>query len=89
MKIRITEYKTIEITIKDQIEEAFEMFGKELKINDPSPATKILLTVNPSANHLNNKKSDIFHSVTAKLLFIIKRAKPDIEMDTSFVAKRA
>ena len=72
MKIRITEDKTTEITMKDQIEEAFEMFGKELKRNGSSPATKKLTIVNPSASQRNNKKSDFIHSVTAKLLFITK-----------------
>ena len=37
------------------------------------------MIVDPMAKQLGKDKSDIFHSVTAKLLFTIKRAKPDYE----------
>ena len=72
MKIKITKDKTIEMSMKDQIEEAFEMFGEKLEGSVSSPATKKLNTVDPKATQLNNKKSDIFHSVVAKLLFVVK-----------------
>ena len=32
-----------------------------------------------TSNNSNEEKSDIFHSVVAKLLYITKRARPDIE----------
>ena len=38
---------------------------------------------------LNDQKSEIFHSVVAKLLYITKRARPDIETAVSFLCKRA
>ena len=88
MKIKITKDKTIEMSMKDQIEEAFEMFGEKLEGSVSSPATKKLNTVDPKATQLNNKKSDIFHSVVAKLLFIVKRARPDCETAISFLTRR-
>ena len=88
MIIFITEDKTIEITMKDQVQEVFKIFREELSGSVSSPATKKLMTVNASAKQLDNEKSDIFNSVTAKLLFITKRAKPDIETVVSFLTKR-
>ena len=40
MKINITKDETIEISMKDQIEEAFEMFGEKLKGSVSTPASK-------------------------------------------------
>ena len=37
---------------------------------------------------LSAKKSEIFHSVTAKLLFITKRARPDIDPTIQFMSTR-
>ena len=37
---------------------------------------------------MGKEKSDIFHSVTAKLLFIMKRGRPDIETAVSYLMTR-
>ena len=37
---------------------------------------------------MGKEKSDIFHSVTAKLLFIMKRGRPDIETAVSYLMAR-
>ena len=34
------------------------------------------------------EKSEIFHSTTAKLLYVMKRARPDIETAISFLMRR-
>ena len=60
MKINITKDKTIEISSKNQIEEAFELFGKKLENYVTSPATKRLNKVDPKATNLDHKKSHIF-----------------------------
>jgi len=85
MKIHINKNKIAEILTKDKIEEVIKMIGKELKGSVSSPATKKLFIVSPATNQVSNKKSDVFHSVTAKLLFITKREKPDIETAISFL----
>ena len=40
------------------------------------------------AEQLNEEKSEIFHSLTAKLLYIMKRARPDIETAISFLSRQ-
>ena len=37
---------------------------------------------------MDNKRSDIFHSVSAKLLYITKRGRPDLETLISFLTTR-
>ena len=40
------------------------------------------------SKELDEARSEIFHSVTAKLLFIMKRARPDIETAVSYLMTR-
>ena len=53
-----------------------------------SPATGNLFTVRENAKQLGEKESKIFHTTTAKLLYIKKRARPDIETAISFLIRR-
>ena len=57
MKIHITEDKKIEMSMKNQIEEAFQTFGEKLPGSVTSPVTKKLTTVNSDGIQLNNKKA--------------------------------
>ena len=90
MKIRLDrKEKKVIIDMKEQIEEAFDMFEHEIDTRASTPANKNLFTTydGDSAN-LDKQRSDIFHSVTAKLLFIMKRARPDIETTISYLMTR-
>ena len=53
-----------------------------------TPALKNLFVVRKDATELNEENSDTFHSVVAKLLFIMKRARPDLETAVSFLMTR-
>ena len=70
MKIKITKEKMIEISMKYQIEEVCGMFDEELEGSVTSPANKRLNLVDPKAVQIDEKKSEVFHSVAAKLIFI-------------------
>lgn len=73
----------------DHIKEAIEMFGEELKQNISTPAYRDLFeTYDELAPELSEKKRDLFHRVTAKLLFITKRSRPDIETAISYLTTR-
>ena len=88
----IRDDKKIEIEMKRAIQETIDMFetsGDKLSDgNVVSPARAHLFTVNPNGEQLGAERSDIFHSVVAKLLFITKRARPDIETAQSFLCRR-
>ena len=40
------------------------------------------------AEQLNEKRSKDFHSITAALLYLMKRVRPDIETSISFLMRR-
>jgi hypothetical protein len=80
--------KTVEIQMKDQLQEAIDMFGEEVDRTVVTLALKNLFEVNEDAKELDIDKSDIFHSVVAKLLFIMKCARPDLETAVSFLMTR-
>ena len=80
--------KQVEIQMMDQLNEAIALFGEDVDDKVTSPATKNIFSVNEECEQLNEAKSEIFHSVVAKLLFIMKRARPDLEPAISFLMKR-
>jgi len=53
-----------------------------------TPAAEHLFKVNEGAEALSEADADIFHSITAKLLFLCKRARPDIQTPIAFLCTR-
>ena len=90
MKIKMNRAdKTVTIDMRDQLKEAFEMFGEELDETVVSPARKnLFITHDGECEELNEARSEVFHSVTAKLLFIMKRGRPDVETTVSYLMTR-
>ena len=80
--------KKVEIEMKSQIREAIEWFGELGNIKPPTPAAKHLFMTNENAKSLTSTDGDKFHSVVAKLLYIAKRARPDIEPTVAFLCTR-
>lgn len=74
--------------MKDQINEAIEWYGEKINEKPATPANKNLFSTTKKSKELNSEKSDIFHSVTAKLLYIAKRARLDIETTVSYLCTR-
>ena len=60
MKIKITKDKPIEMLMKYQIKQVFEMFGEKLEGLVSSPVTKKLNTVDSKATKLDDKKVTFF-----------------------------
>jgi len=53
-----------------------------------NPANKNLLNVEPGSKELGKEKSDVFHSIVAKLLCVCKRGGPDVETAVSYLCKQ-
>ena len=53
-----------------------------------SPASTFLFEVNPNSTALPKKDADRFHTFVAKLLFVSKRARPDILTAVAFLTTR-
>ena len=54
----------------------------------PTPASSHLFDVNDSADKLSKEMGNLFHHNTAKLLFLCKRAQPDMQPATAFLCTR-
>ena len=83
MDIAINEKKHIEVEMKEQLENVINSFnladGKMVTEKVISPARAHLRGVSPNCTPLNAKKGESFHEIVATLLWIMKRAEPDLE----------
>ena len=90
MTIEIVD-KKIHVSMKDKLLEAIESFGESVGRAVTSPANKNLFVEAPGPGdevELDAKKSDIFHSVVAKVLYIMKRARNDLETAVAYLCTR-
>ena len=88
MNIEILGDKKIQIDMREQLQEAIDMFPENTTMKASSPASRYLFQVDDNAKQLNKEQSEIFHSTVAKLLFIAKRARLDIEPTVAFLCTR-
>ena len=72
MKIKIRKDKKVEISMKPTIQKAINAFPEELEGTVCSPAARHLWKSNDDSEQLDTEKSDIFHSISALLLFVTK-----------------
>ena len=84
----ITEQRTVELEMIDQLKEAIESFGEVISTTAVTPAKSYLFSVRDDAEKLDKEKSEIFHTDVAKLLYIMKRTRPDLEPAIAFLSTR-
>ena len=84
MDIRFKDNKTVEIIMVNYITECFEAFGEPLKKGESTPAKHNLFEV-INLEKVSEEKKDLFHDIVAKLLFVSKRARVDIDLAISFL----
>lgn len=78
----------VKIGMKKYIADTIEEFGEDVSKNVSSAAAKWLMSVNEDARKLNEERADKFHSMVAKLLWVMKRGRPDIETAVAFLCTR-
>ena len=88
MDIEYTQNGEAKICMKDYINEAIEAFPEDCTKLAKTPAGPHLFEVNNACTKLNEEDRKIFHSITAKLLFVAKRARPDIQVPIAFLTSR-
>jgi hypothetical protein len=69
--------------IKDLLEDCVEIVGVST-----SPANNNLFTIDENSPLLNDKERERFHSLTAKLLYLSKRTRPDLLTCIAYLTKR-
>jgi hypothetical protein len=70
------------------ISEAILESGLSIEREAATPARKNLFEVDPTSNPLDQKRSESFHSVVAKLLYVVTRARIDILLVVGFLCSR-
>ena len=83
--------KRIEIGMVNQLQETIDLYKSQfgsLETRYTSPAGHHLFVVNHEGELLDENKKELFHTITAKLLYIMKRGQPDIELAISFLCTR-
>jgi len=91
MDFSLTDDKRICITMKEYVDECIEAFleaGGKLEGKANTPAKNGLFIVTDGENELDEKRSEYFHHIVAKLLYVAKRARLDIDLTVSFLCTR-
>jgi histone deacetylase 1/2 len=87
MKFDFTQEGKVKITMQGYIQDLLE-FCKNIEGSVSTPALDNLFKVGENNKKLKETDKEFFHSVTAKLLYLGKRVRPDILTAVSFLTKR-
>ncbi|MCE2996668.1 MAG: hypothetical protein LW863_13795 [Flammeovirgaceae bacterium] len=78
----------VKISMVDYIERMLGDLPEGMDGTATTPAANHLFDVNNAATKLDHDTSDFFHTNVAKLLFLCKRARPDIHTAVAFLTTR-
>jgi hypothetical protein len=88
MDITFHDDGTVSVNMKDYIMEAIAAFGEDITRTAATPAKKDCFEINDKSEALTNERSEVFHSIVAKLLYVSKRSRLDIQLAIAFLCTR-
>jgi hypothetical protein len=88
MTLNFSKDGNVKIIMKDYIEDMLGELDGSMDGVAATPAAAHLFTVNENVVPLDGAASDLFHHYTAKLLFLSRRARPDIQTAVAFLTGR-
>ena len=89
MKIDFSQDGKVIFSMEENIEALLAEMPDDLKKGSATtPAANHLFTVNPQGVKLNEKKAENYHHLTAKLLYLCKQVRPDLQTAVSFLTTR-
>ena len=91
MDFEFKESGKVEISMKDYLTECIETFeeaGENLGEKCSTPGEHNFFKTDDKSATLDEKKGEIFHHIVAKLLYVSKRARLDIDLVVSFLCTR-
>ena len=92
MDFEFTGNGKVEISMKDYLRECIETYEEidtGLGEKCSTPGKHDLFKVDKDSRILDDKKAEIFYHIVAKLLYVSKRARLDIDLVVSFMCTRA
>ena len=72
----------------EELEEELKEYNEDLDRKYSTPAARWIFKTDPEAKPLPEKKADIYRKFVAKLIWVEKRSRPDIEPTNSFLCTR-
>lgn len=88
MQIDYTQRRKVIFSMFDYINEVIKESPEDFKGTAETPAAAHLFEVNEQREKLESEDISIFHHLVAKLLYLSKRARPDIQTAVSFLCTR-
>ena len=78
----------VKVIMKDYIQDMLDDLPSDMDGEAVNPAAEHLFTANENPVPLDEPTSQMFHTNTAKLLFLSKRARPDVQPAVAYLTTR-
>ena len=88
MTIDWTTEGIVVFTMYDYLEDILNEAPAEFDGEDVTPAVSDLFTVNLTQRKLDTPTANFFHRIVAKVLYVAKQARPDLQGAVAFLSKR-
>lgn len=88
MEIDLTGKGKVQITMYDFTSKLLAEVPEEFTGTAATPAANHLFETNPEQVKLSERDAGIFHHLVAKMLYLSKRARPDIQLAVAFLCTR-
>jgi len=87
MTIDFSEKGKVKFIMNDYAENLLDEVPKEMSRHAATPTANQLFSVNNKAEKISDENSKKYHHLTAKLLYLSKRARPDLQTAVAFLCK--
>jgi hypothetical protein len=88
MTIDFSTKSKVRFSMIDYIRNILDELPPDMNGENSTPAASFLFDVDEDCERLDEETSNLFHHNTAKLLFLCKRARPDIQTAVAFLCTR-
>jgi hypothetical protein len=88
MTINYSEEGKVKFIMQDYVNGILEESPDDMEGRAVTPATTNLFTVRKHVEKLDDKHAETYHHLTAKLLYLCKQSRPDLQTTVSFLTTR-
>jgi hypothetical protein len=85
MTIDYSEKGKVKFLMPDYVNGILEEAPMDMAGMDVTPASSNLFTIRKTTDKLDDERAMMYHHLTAKMLYLCKRARPDLQMAISFL----
>ena len=88
MNLDFTINGKVKVIMEQYVDDMLDQIQAQMSGLDTSPAASHLFDINENGKNLDEHHSQLFHHNVAKILFLDKRARPDIQTPVAFLSTR-